>query len=125
MSVSKSGGHKSLPSWVLNLLVKWATEFFNCNCKDNPFCDCGAEKICRKIISLRLTGLTPKQISDKLQEDYSLQIYPGDLFDWFEQEIHRFRGMERVMRVIGKQQLSEQCKELAGSIETPPRNPNQ
>jgi helicase len=122
MSVSKSGGHKSLPSWVLNLLVKWATEFFNCNCRDNPFCDCGAEKICRKIISLRLTGLTPKQISDKLQEDYSLQIYPGDLFDWFEQEIHRFRGMERIMRAIGKEQLSEQCKELAGSIETPPQN---
>jgi helicase len=124
MSVSKNGGHKTLPNWVLGLLVKWATEFFNCNCKDNPFCDCGAEKICRKVISLRLTGLTPKQISEKLQEDYSLQVYPGDLFDWFEQEIHRLRGMERITKVIGKQQLSDQCRELAQSIETPRRNPN-
>jgi helicase len=125
MSVSKNGGHKTLPSWVLNLLVKWATEFFNCNCKDNPFCDCGAEKICRKIISLRLAGLPPKQISEKLQEDYSLQVYPGDLFDWFEQEIHRLRGMERIASVIGKQQWSEQCKELAESIEKPSRKSNQ
>ncbi|WXG43743.1 MAG: DUF5814 domain-containing protein [Promethearchaeati archaeon SRVP18_Atabeyarchaeia-1] len=125
MSVSKSGGHKTLPSWVLGLLVKWATEFFNCNCRDNPFCDCGAEKICRKIVSLRLAGLTPKRISEKLQEDYSLQVYPGDLFDWFEQEIHRLRGMERIMRAIGRQGVSDQCKELAEFIETPERKTSQ
>jgi helicase len=122
MSVSKGGGHKSLPSWVLGTLVKWATDFFNCNCKETPFCDCGAENICRKIVSMRLSGLTPKQISETLQEDYSFQIYPGDLFDWFEQEIHRLRGMERIMKALGKNELSEQCRELAQKIETPPRN---
>jgi helicase len=119
MSVSKSGGHKSLPSWVLDLLVKWATEFFNCNCKENPFCDCGSEKVCREIVTLRLTGLTPKEISEKLQEEYSFQVYPGDLFDWFEQEIHRLRGIERIMKALGKSDLAEKSRELAEQIETP------
>jgi helicase len=122
MSVSKGGGHKSLPNWVLDTLVKWAKDFFNCDCKENPFCDCGGENICRKIVSMRLIGLTPKEISESLQEDYSFQIYPGDLFDWFEQEIHRLRGMERIMKVLGNNEQSEQCKELAQKIETPPRN---
>jgi helicase len=125
MSVSKSGGHKSLPGWVLDTLVKWAKDFFNCNCKENPFCDCGTENICRRIISMRLSGETPKQISEILQEDYSFQIYPGDLFDWFEQEIHRLRGMERIMKVLGKNDLSDQCRELAQKIEKPPKNLNE
>jgi hypothetical protein len=30
--------------------------------------------------------------------------------------------MERIMKVLGKNELSEQCKELAQKIETPPRN---
>jgi helicase len=123
MSVSKGGGHKLLPGWVLDMLVKWATEFFNCNCKENPFCDCGAEKICRRIVAMRLTGLTPKEIAEELQEDYGFQIYPGDLFDWFEQEIHRLGGMEIIMRVLGKIQLAEKCKDLAEQIESPYRKP--
>jgi helicase len=123
MSVSKGGGHKLLPGWVLDMLVKWATEFFNCNCKENPFCDCGAEKICRRIVAMRLTGLTPKEIAEELQEDYGFQIYPGDLFDWFEQEIHRLGGMEIIMKVLGKTQLAEKCKDLAEQIESPHRKP--
>jgi helicase len=122
MSVSKGGGHKSLPNWVLDTLVKWARDFFNCDCKENPFCDCGGENMCRKIVSLRLSGLTPKEISENLQEDYNFQIYPGDLFDWFEQEIHRLRGMERIMKALGNNELSEQCIELAQKIEMPPKN---
>jgi helicase len=125
MSVSKGGGHKSLPGWVLDTLVKWAKDFFNCNCKENPFCDCGAENICRRIVSMRLSGETPKQISEILQEDYSFQIYPGDLFDWFEQEIHRLRGIERIMKALGKSDLSDQCREISQKIETPPKNPNE
>jgi helicase len=119
MNVSKSGGHKSLPTWVLDTLVKWAREFFKCNCKENPFCDCGAQELCKKVVSLRLTGMTPREIAEKLNEDYEFQVYPGDLFDWFEQEIHRLRGIERIMKALGKDELAEQCEDLSKRIETP------
>jgi superfamily II helicase len=63
--------------------------------------------------------MTPREIAEKLNEDYEFQVYPGDLFDWFEQEIHRLRGIERIMKALGKDELAEQCKDLSKRIETP------
>ncbi len=119
MDVSRTKKPKKLEKWVLDLFAKWILDFFNCNCKDNPFCECGQIELAKKIVELRFTGLKPNNISQLLEKEYQLYIYPGDIFKWLDSLVHNLRAVSRIAEILKKDVLVEQILEIINKIERP------
>jgi helicase len=113
-----------LEKWVLDLFAKWTLEIFNCNCKDNPFCECGQVALAKKIVELRFQGLRPSQISQILNEEYELYVYAGDIFGYLNDLIHRLRAISRIAETLKKEMLIKQIQEIINKVEKPNKNQN-
>ncbi len=120
MDVSGIRGEIEIPKWLLDVLSKWAKEFFNCDCKERPFCEHGIINLCRKIIDLRVEGRKRlSAICGFMRKEYSLHIYEGDLFRWFDALLHRLRGVGRIASVISRNDVVSVTEMLIRKIENP------
>jgi helicase len=119
MSAKRSSRLKRLPRWVLRIFSKWTVDFFNCRCKENPFCDCGIWNVSKAVLELRYRGLTPSQINSTFLEEYELFIYPGDIFGFLDNQVHILQGINRVAEVIGRYELAENAALIIEAIENP------
>jgi helicase len=119
MSTRRSRRLARLPRWVLNQFSKWTLDFFNCRCKENPFCDCGIWKVSRAVMELRYQGLTPSQINSTFLQEYELFVYPGDVFGFLDNQVHILQGIQRVAEVVGRYELAEQAGQVIEKIEHP------
>jgi len=90
----------------INIVESLLLEFFNCECKDFPYCDCAMKKISRKIIEYRLRGLSPKRISKEFLK-YNLILYSGDIFSYLDSIVHRIEAFERISRIFNRKRLGE------------------
>ena len=81
-------------------------EFFTCDCKDYPYCECPIKKISRKMIEYRLKGYSPKKISKAFLK-YNLIIYSGDVFSYLDSVVHKIEAFERIARIFNKKRLKE------------------
>lgn len=104
---------------TLRIFSKWVLEIFDCRCKDNPYCDCGQITLSKKLIDLRMNGLTPKGISYQLLKEYEIYAYPGDIFNWFDSLIHSLKAVQRIAEVSDSEGVAEDIDYLIKSIETP------
>lgn len=119
MAASRTKKTKKLEKWVLDLFAKWTLEIFSCNCKDNPFCECGQVTLAKKIVELRFQGLRPSQISQILNEAYELYVYAGDIFGYLNNLIHRLRAISRIAEILKKEILVEQIQTIIEKVERP------
>ncbi len=119
MSTRRSRRVSRLPRWILNQFSKWTMDFFNCRCKENPFCDCGIWNVSRVVLELRYKGLTPSQINSTFLQEYELFVYPGDIFGFLDNQVHILQGIQRVAEVIGRYELAEHASQVIESIEHP------
>lgn len=119
MSAKRSRRLKRLPRWVLQQFSKWTLDFFNCRCKENPFCDCGIWNVSKAVLELRYRGLTPSKINSTFLEEYELFIYPGDIFGFLDNQVHILQGIQRVADVIGRHELAENATKAIEAIEHP------
>jgi len=90
----------------INIVESLLLEFFNCECKDFPYCDCAMKKISRKIIEYRLGGYSPKRISKEFLK-YNLILYSGDIFSYLDSIVHRIEAFERISRIFNRKRLGE------------------
>jgi helicase len=105
--------------WLSNAIALWQKVFFNCHCGNAPYCDCPLFVSNRKLVELRMDGLTPKRISRYLEKNFALKVYSGDLLRFFDNLIHRLQGIERLSVVIGRQDLADEIEKLIQKIEKP------
>lgn len=119
MSTRRSRRLARLPRWVLNQFSKWTMDFFNCRCKENPFCDCGIWNVSRAVLELRYQGLTPSQINSTFLQEYELFVYPGDIFGFLDNQVHILQGIQRVAEVVGRYELAEHAGQVIERIEHP------
>nr|MDO8082476.1 DUF5814 domain-containing protein [Candidatus Freyarchaeota archaeon] len=122
MDASRTKKTKKLEKWVLDLFAKWTLDIFNCNCKDNPFCECGQVELAKKIVELRLRGLRPSNISQILKDEHELYVYPGDLFGYLNDLIHHLRAVSRIAEILKKDILVGQIQEIINKVERPNSN---
>ncbi len=90
-------------------------EFFTCECREYPYCDCPEKKISKKIIQYRLNGHSPRKISNNFLK-YNLTLYTGDIFSYLDSVVHKIEACERIARVFNKKRLKE-IRELKKRIE--------
>ncbi len=119
MSAKRSSRLKRLPRWILHQFSRWTVDFFNCRCKENPFCDCGLWNMSKAVLNLRYRGLTPSQINSTFLKEYELFIYPGDIFGFLDNQVHILQGIQRIAEVIGRYELAENATKAIEKIEHP------
>ena len=107
-----------LNKWCLNTFAKWTQFFFNCSCKDNPFCEHGSIQIGRQIVTERLAGKNINQISASMTQ-FELLIYPGDVLSFLNGIIHELEGIQRIAAATGKNKVEKKISILIGRIEIP------
>ncbi|MEM2110157.1 MAG: DUF5814 domain-containing protein [Candidatus Odinarchaeota archaeon] len=111
--------HSKLPEWLTSMFAKWVKEIFNCECKENPFCECGKINLSKKILELRELGLTPRNISNYLAEEYDIYAYPGDIFDWLETFLHNLTAVKRIAETLDMNDLAVEINNTILKIQSP------
>jgi len=104
---------------TVKIFAKWVLDIFNCKCEDNPYCDCGKIALSKKLVNLRMNGLTPKGISYEFLKEYEIYAYPGDIFNWFDTLIHGLKAVQRIAEVSNNETVVEEIDHLIKSVETP------
>jgi helicase len=106
-----------LPKHLWDKLLKLQMEFFACGCKDSPFCDCGMHTISKRIIELRMQGLSPSQISRHFVKTYSVMIYSGDVFSYLDEVVHKLEAVERIAHVLRREVVLQNAQVIKKRIE--------
>jgi len=119
MSTQYNRRAKRLPRWILQTFSKWTLTFFNCKCKESPFCDHGQWNVSRAILDMRYRGMTPSQISAAFLRQYDLFIFPGDIFDFLDNQVHILQGIQRVAETLERFELAESAVQAIAAIEHP------
>lgn len=110
---------KIVPQWLLNLVLEWYLNFFNCECNDKPYCECQFLKSNLKIVELRFQGLTPNEISNKMEKDFGLLVFAGDIFRFLDNLIYKLNGIGLIADNIGLKEIKEKIDILKRKIEDP------
>ncbi|MGQ9721000.1 MAG: DUF5814 domain-containing protein [Candidatus Jordarchaeum sp.] len=119
MDVSRTKKPKKLEKWVLDIFANWILNFFNCKCKDNPFCECSQIELAKKITKLRFSGLKPSNISQLIEREYELYIYSGDIFRWLDSLVHNLRAVCRIAEILKKNTAVELVQSIISRLEKP------
>ncbi len=107
-----------LNKWCLTVFSKWTQNFFSCACVENPYCNHPQELIGRFLVTERLEGKNPDQISAKISQ-YELLIYPGDILSFLNGIIHELEGITRIVKALRLNKLEKKIILLISKIELP------
>ncbi|NVM00806.1 MAG: DEAD/DEAH box helicase [Candidatus Helarchaeota archaeon] len=110
---------KKAPSWLLDLVMNWYFHFFNCECEDRPYCECQFLKSNQKIVEFRFEGLSPMEISNKMEKEFGLTVYTGDIFRFLDNLIYKLNGIGMIADNIGLLEINEKISKLKRRIENP------
>lgn len=105
--------------WLSRSIVQWQKIFFTCSCGNAPYCDCPYLTMNRLLVSLRMEGRTPKEISQHMDRNYNLKIYSGDLLRFYDNLIHRLQGILRIAQVSKDRDVELDISRLIQQIEKP------
>ncbi|UCD01192.1 MAG: DEAD/DEAH box helicase [Promethearchaeota archaeon] len=85
----------------IDFIMKLTNKIFNCNCKDNPYCECGRVNLEKLILNLRIKeNMKIKEISNYLAEEYKIIIFKGDLIDYLENLIYSLESIKNIAEGI-------------------------
>ncbi len=116
ISGNRSSNHTISKSFSL-LINKWIKLFFDCQCKENPYCEHPQIKASKLILNLRMKEkLNPVQINNILIQKYDLMAYPGDLFAWLETVLHSLESISKLATAMKKDEIADEAKELRKEI---------
>jgi len=102
---------------IVSKIKTWNKLFFDCKCKENPYCIHPQLKLSKLILNMRLDGLKIYQIIDLLTKKYGLFVYTGDLYSWFDELIHATRSISRIASALQQQKIKSNSDALALKIE--------
>jgi helicase len=105
---------KKFSQEFIELILKWTNDIFSCQCKDNPYCDCGRLNLELIILKLRIDErLSIEQISNYLKDNYEIMVFKGDLIDYFENLIYSHESVLNISKGIENLLDSEYKKGLS------------
>ena len=104
----------------IEFIMKLTNEIFNCNCKDNPYCDCGRLNLEKLILDLRINhNMTIEEISRYLMKEYKIMVFKGDLIDYLENLIYSLESVKNIVEGIPKldEFYKKEVREIPNLIE--------
>ncbi|MFX0104899.1 MAG: DEAD/DEAH box helicase [Candidatus Hodarchaeota archaeon] len=92
---------KTFSREFIDFIMKLTNDIFNCNCKDNPYCDCGRMNLEKLILNLRVkNNMKIEEISNYLAEVYKILIFKGDIIDYLENLIYSLESIKNIAEGI-------------------------
>lgn len=92
---------KTFSDEFIEYVVKWTKEIFNCDCKDNPYCECGRLNLEKIILNLRIEdNFSIKEITEYLENELEIMIYKGDITDYLENLIYSFESVLNISKGV-------------------------
>ncbi len=88
-------------------ILAFFDSFLRCSCRDAPQCGCPERKFAREILELRENGLDHRQISQFMQDEYGIDIYPADVLSFLEESVHVLEAVRDIASLRGKTVLEE------------------
>ena len=110
---------KTFSREFIDFITKLTSDIFNCNCKDNPYCDCGRLNFEKLIVNLRVEEkMTIEEISDYLVEEYKIVIFRGDLIQYLENLIYSLESIKNIAEGISNlvDDYNKEIKEIPNLI---------
>ena len=104
----------------IDFIMKLINDIFKCNCKDNPYCDCGRLNLEKLILNLRVKeNMTIEEISNYLVDEYKILIFKGDIIDYLENLIYSLESIKNIAESITKldENYKKEIKEIPNLIE--------
>ena len=86
-------------------------------CEEGECLDYAMKRFGIEIIELRRRGRHPSQIARYFRENYSLILYPGDVFTWLDGIIRKLDAVERIAKVFRARKAEEEAKVLKKELE--------
>ena len=88
---------KTFSNEFIEFITKLTGDIFNCNCKDNPYCDCGRLRLEKIILYLRINeNLSIEGISSYLNDEYNIIVFKGDLISYLEELIYSLESIKNI-----------------------------
>ena len=106
-----------LDTKIQNFMLNFAGDFLNCTCKDSPYCGCAEKKFSEKIIRLRMEGLAPSEIIKKLEHNYGISAYQGDVFGYLDGVVRNLDAVELISRLFSKKEIAEEARKQRQKIQ--------
>ncbi|MCY3412925.1 MAG: DEAD/DEAH box helicase [Candidatus Heimdallarchaeota archaeon] len=112
----------NLSPMLMDKIRFWQRNFFDCDCKSNPYCVHPIQKVSMLVLDLRMEGRSTSQITNILSREYDLLIYQGDLLTWLDSIIHAINAIGRLAKAMNNEELIKESTQLALNIEAPQIN---
>jgi helicase len=106
-----------LDTKIRELMLNFASDFLTCACKDSPYCGCAEQKFSEKIIRLRTEELDPSQIIKRLEDNYGISAYQGDVFGYLDSAVRNLDAVELIAKVYSQKRVAEEAKKLKKKIQ--------
>ncbi|MCA6214616.1 MAG: putative ATP-dependent helicase [Thermococcaceae archaeon] len=86
-------------------------------CEEEDCTEHAMEKVSSMIIELRRQGKHPMQIAEYFRRQYSLVLYPGDVFTWLDGIIRKLEAIERIAKVFRAKDAEFEARTLRKELE--------
>lgn len=119
MSAENIKKRKRFSQAFIDFIMKWIRDIFNCNCKDNPYCECGRLNFEKLIFDLRTEGFSIEQIHNYLEDEYKILVFKGDLMNYLENLIYSLESIKNISEGISNldQNYQDQVSQIPDIIE--------
>ncbi len=97
-------------------MKRWQSEFLNCQCRENPYCDHPLQKVTKVMMNLRREGLGPVEMNYELIKRFDLSAFPGDIFSWLEEFVHAIETIQRIATALKLKEQIDDIKRLKEEI---------
>jgi superfamily II helicase len=104
-AVSGSMNIDGLDPGTRDQVLRYYKDFLECGCKDSPLCGCPERKFIVCILELREMGLTHKEISRHLLDEYGIDLFPADILSFLEDSVHLLEAVRSVADLAGENEL--------------------
>ena len=92
---------KNFSRETTDFFINWTRDIFNCNCKENPYCDCGRLNLEKIILSLRTDeNFEINEICEYLGKEYGILVFKGDIIGYLENLIYSLESVQNMMKGI-------------------------
>jgi len=92
---------KNFSRETTDFFINWTRDIFNCNCKENPYCDCGRLNLEKIILSLRTDeNFEINEICEYLGKKYGILVFKGDIIGYLENLIYSLESIQNMMKGI-------------------------
>lgn len=107
----QGSGLEKLDEATRDRVLDFASDFLDCDCKNNPYCGHPERKFMRYLLELRAQGLGPSAIVDVMSDDYMLYAYEGDVLSFLDQSVRTLEAAEQLAAVDDRSEARDRMRD--------------